>query len=293
MSHGVIYPFTWQCIERVNCHLGKESSFKSSLIGLADPSLYPIPRGIRSIQTDLNQAKMMVDELLDLPEINKKVASIRGTVQEPRERVMYNQWISSAVTHASLEASILMYDSVPDIAWVPDGPLPKKLNTLLPVSGQYIIRVKVENGDPVDVEATADWMQDNYPAETLASIQQAAYQEIEKVETSDTTDEKLITGFIVIEGEDPNFVNIEGEGVGVTLYNEVVNKLKYVKGGSRNTGPMSEKDDNGDNLLDDKGCGIPCKRIKKILPAKWYGYSNRTKKVKELVTSWVTTHFDK
>ena len=280
-------------IERAKCHLGKESSFKSSLIGLADPSLHPIPKGIRLIQTDLEQAKMMVEELLDLPETNKKVASIRGKVQEPRERVMYDQWITSAVTHASLEASILMYDSVTDIAWVPDLPIPKKLNTLLPVYGQYIIRVKVENGGLVDVEATSDWMQDNYPAETLASIQRAAYQKLEKVETSETTDEKLITGFIVIEGEGPNFVNVEGEGVGVTLDNEVINKLKYVKGGSRNTGPIYEKDDSGDILLDDKGCGIPCKRKKKIIPAKWFGYSNRTKTIKKLVTSWVTTNFDK
>ena len=113
---------------------------------------------------------MKVDELLGLPETNNQVASIRSAVVEPRERVMYDTWISSAVTHASLEASIRMYDSVPDIAWVPDGPLPKKLNSLLPLTGQYIIRVKIENSDSVDCEATSDWMEANYPPGVLASL---------------------------------------------------------------------------------------------------------------------------
>ena len=236
---------------------------------------------------------MKVDDLLDLPERNKQVAIIQNKVEEPRERVLYDQWISSAVTHATLEANILMYDSVTDIAWVPDGPLPKKINSLLPLPGQYIIRVKIENGDPVDVEATSDWMDANYLPGVLASIQRAAYQKLEKVETCDTTDEKLLTEFIGIEGSGPQFVDVEGEGVGVLLDNEVINKLKYVKGRTQNTGPMYEKDEDGVILLDDKGCGIPCERIKKKIRPKWYGYSNRSKKLKELVTSWVTTNFDK
>ena len=174
-----------------------------SLIGLKDTTQYSIPDDLRLRQTDFSNVKMMVDELLDLPETNAKVASIQGAVEEPRERVMYDKWITSAVNHASLEASILMYDSVTDISWVPEGP--KSKNSLLCLKGQYWIRVKTENGEMVDCEATSDWVETNYPKGILSSLQKAAYQKLEKIETSDTTDERLLTGYIAIEGKGPNF----------------------------------------------------------------------------------------
>ena len=184
-----------------------------------------------------------------------------------------------------------MYDSVTDIAWVPDGP--KARNSLLGLTGQYWIWVKTESGELVDCEATSDWVETNYPKGILASLQKAAYQKLEKIETSDTTDERLLTGYIAIEGKGPNFVDVAGEGVGVKLDDDVINRLKYVKGRTINSGPIYKKDADGEIVLDDKGCGIPVKRKKKVIAAKWFGYSNKTKKLKELVTSWVTANFDK
>ena len=56
---------------------------------------------------------------------------------------------------------------------------------------------------------------------------------------------------------------------------------------------MFEKDDKGVILLDNKGCGIPIERQQKKIVAKWFGYSNKTKKLKQLVTAWVNKNFDK
>jgi hypothetical protein len=184
-----------------------------------------------------------------------------------------------------------MYDSVTDIAWVPDGP--KSSNSEVRLKGQYIIRVKNEDGDTIDCDATSEWVEDNYPKGLITSLQKAAYQKLEKIETTDTTDDKLMTGYIEVEGKGPNFVDVEGEGVGVKLDDDVINRLKYVKGRTINAGPMYEKDEKGVILLDEKGCGIPCKRKQKKIAAKWFGYSNKTKKLKQLNTSWVTKNFDK
>jgi hypothetical protein len=46
-------------------------------------------------------------------------------------------------------------------------------------------------------------------------------------------------------------------------------------------------------MLDEKGSAIPVKRKKRVVPAKWYGYSKKTKSIKEVITAWVETNFDK
>ncbi len=279
-------------VEKAKNYLLNEPPFKTTLIGLKDESLHPMPKDLLACQENFDEAKIRVDDALNLPATNEEVASIRAAIEDPRERVMYDKWITSAVSNANLEASILMYDSITDIAWLPSGP--RHVNRLVPLKGQYYIRVRVEEtGELVDCEATSDWMELNYPKDILASIQRAAYQKLERVETSDTKDEKLLTGFIEVEGEGPNFVKVEGVCVGVKLDGDVINRLKYVKGKKVNVGPIYDKDEDGAMLLDEKGCAIPVERQKKIIPAKWYGYSNETKKLKELVTSWVTNNFDK
>jgi hypothetical protein len=59
-----------------------------------------------------------VDKLLHLP-ADDKIEDIRNNIHDPSEVVMFNNWLGTTNTMVALEADIMMYKSVTDIAWVP------------------------------------------------------------------------------------------------------------------------------------------------------------------------------
>jgi hypothetical protein len=271
------------------------------------------------METDLPTASEEVDKLLNLPEDNEEVDRIRDNIQDPSEKVMFNNWLGTTDPIVELEADILMYDSVTAIAWVPHNfvqpredstsdskkPAKKKKKGAGTMMGHYTIRVKRKSGKEEDVEAQIDWVEANFKPEVLATVQSAAYQKLTKVKedlpkdpdhktlTEFLQEDRNRTGFFDIEGTGELFVEVEGEGVGVKLDDDVINKFKYTKQKTVLFGPIFKQDKKGKVMTNAKGAAIKLKRQEKILPAQWYGYSKQARKRVALNTQWVEDNFDK
>jgi hypothetical protein len=88
-------------------------------------------------------------------------------------------------------------------------------------------------------------------------------------------------------------VEVEGEGVGVKLHDDVINKFKYIKQKTVQFGPIFKRDKKDKVMMNAKGGTIKLKRSEKVLPAQWYGYSKQSRKRITLNTQWVEDNFDK
>jgi hypothetical protein len=262
-----------------------------SLTALMDEEEFPIPRKLEQFQTDVDIAKVDVEELLNLPDGEQEEDEIRESIVQDDEKTMYENWLTAAARCADLEADLMQYDSVTDIAWVPDNPTPTPAIRKGKLKGHYILRVNRTN--PVKYEEVIpqnDWVEMNFKPEVLQTVQTAAYQKYEQLRGQDLV---IGSGFFKIEGSGDGFVNVEGSGVGIKLDDEVINRLQFVKKKKTLFGPIYERDDDGKFVLDDKRNRIHLKREEKLVPAHWIGYSNQSEKAIQLETAWVVLNFDK
>jgi hypothetical protein len=280
---------------------------KRGLIDLADDSKFPIPRKLSKFETNREEAVTQVGKLLNVPNLSdrNKIDGIRKNIVDGYERVAFQTWINTAENLVALEADILLYENVTAIAWIPEGYKSVVYKKGTKLRGHYKIRVMRDSGEEDDVEAEIDWVQANFPADVLATVQAAAYQKIMRVKVDtheDSEDETLAvisledkdrTGFFDLEGTGENFVDVKDEGVGVKLDNDIINRFKYVKEKEKLIGPIFKKNDDGKIMKDEKGASIRLEREKMIIPAQWYGYSNKSQRVVKLTEKWVTQNLDK
>ena len=87
-----------------------------SLTALMDEEEFPVPRKLEQFQSSVDTATVDVEELLNLPDGQQEEDEIRESIVQDDKKVMYENWLTAAARCAALEADIMQYDSVTDIA---------------------------------------------------------------------------------------------------------------------------------------------------------------------------------
>jgi hypothetical protein len=245
---------------------------------LADPTMHekkwPSNKDYGVEQTNRTKALEASKKLLNLPSSERAFAALDAKTHGDTAKYDLDKWYRKGLESAELEADLMMHTSVSKIAWIPDTIRVPKNG---PLMGHYQLLVERADKSKERVTPSNDWVVKNFKPSVLANVQRIAYEVKEVLPGHGKNDTP--TKF-------QGYINVEKTGVCVSQKDtRVINRLKYIKQRRIAEGPKYETDKKGvrKKVVD---------RKKKIIAAKWKGYSNKTKEYIDVTEAWVAQNFE-
>ena len=163
------------------------------------------------------------------------------------------------------------------------------------MKGNYLLTAVKPDGTVVrNIPATFEWVEANFKPSVLAAAQRAYWNAMKKFDVKEV-------GGVRKRTQLSGFVDVQAEGIVVTLDEEQINQLRYLPAKMGVYGDQYQKKNVGLGGLrtwvyetDDKGNRIKVAyedKEKRELPAKWQGLCTATQKCHDLTDAFVEQNF--